>query len=252
MSVMRRARSVSCCWDGCIRASIMTDWSPFYLAISVPKLAVEVKEARRSHILAAAVRCFARRGYHATTIDEIAAEAGVSKGAPYVYFESKGELFRELYARWDCGLNERIDAALAGLGERERHSPRRMLEVGLVAVGRHVTENADLCRVLIEVETQAAYLDAVAETVRGSQADSLARLEELIEAGKACEEWRADTDTRLQARLILAAINGLMAQWHLQPGSFSWPQMAHVLAGAWLRPGASEGADLTRGRRAEG
>ena len=50
----------------------------------MPKLAVEVREARRTHILAAALRCFARNGYYPTTIDDIAAEAGVSKGAPYV------------------------------------------------------------------------------------------------------------------------------------------------------------------------
>jgi AcrR family transcriptional regulator len=168
-----------------------------------------------------------------------------------VYFESKEELFRELYVRWDCGLTEQIDAALAGLEERERRSPRRMLEVAMSAVGAHVTENADLCRVLIEVETQAAYLDAVAETVRESQADSQARLEELIEAGKDCGEWPEDADAGLYARLILAAINGLMAQWHLQPGSFSWPEIAHVLAGAWSRPGASEVVDPPRGRHEE-
>jgi AcrR family transcriptional regulator len=217
----------------------------------VPKLTVEVKEARRSHILAAALRSFARRGYYATTIDAIAAEAGVSKGAPYVYFDSKEELFRELYARWDCGLNEQIEAALAGLEESERRSPRRMLEVALIAVGAHVSENADLCRVLIEVETQAAYLDAVAETVRASQAESLARLEELIEQGKACGEWPAGTDASLHARLILAAINGLMAQWHLEPGSFSWPQIASRLAQAWTPPAAHGGPDPTRRRLQE-
>lgn len=207
----------------------------------MPKLAVEAKEARRRHILSAALRCFARRGYYPTTIDEIAAEAGVSKGSPYVYFESKEELFRALYGRWTCGLNEQIDAALAGLADRERRSPRRMLEAALIAVGAHVTENADLCRVLIEVETQAGYLDAVAETVRGSQADSRARLEELIEEGKALGEWPGDADAGLQARLILAAVNGLMAQWHVEPGTFSWPQMARLLAGASSQPGIPEG-----------
>ena len=214
----------------------------------MPKLAVEVKEARRSHILAAALRSFARRGYYATTIDEIAAAAGVSKGAPYVYFDRKEELLRELYARWDCGLNEQIEAALAGRSPPDRRSPRRMLEVALIAIGAHVSENPDLCRVLIEVETQAAYLDAVAETVRASQADSLARLKELIEQGKACGEWPAGADASLHARLILAAINGLMAQWHLQPGSFSWAQIARLVARAWTRPGAHEGPDPARRR----
>jgi AcrR family transcriptional regulator len=198
----------------------------------VPKLAVDVKEARRSHILAAAQRCFARSGYHMTTVDDIAAEAGVSKGAPYVYFEGKESLFRELYEQWECGLTDRIDASLAGLDDRARRSPRQILEMVVNAVGDHVTEHEDLCRVLNEVETQAAYLDAVAETVRASHDSAQNRLQDLIEDGKACGERPAETDTALEARLILATLNGLMAEWHLNPGSFSWSQVASRLAGA--------------------
>jgi len=197
----------------------------------LPKLAVEAKEARRSNILAAALRCFARRGYHATTVDDIAAEAGVSKGAPYVYFDSKQALFRALYDRWDCGLADRIDAALAGLDDQQRRSPRRTLEVVITAVGAHVMDQADLCRILIEAQTQAAYLDAVAETVLASQAHAQTGLEQLIEAGKARGEWPADTDSALHARLVLATIHGLMADWHLRPGSFSWQEMARLIAG---------------------
>src|SRR6266487_3150121 len=100
----------------------------------MPKLAVEAREARRQHILRAALRCFARRGYHTTTIDDIAAEAGVSKGAPYVYFQSKEALFRALYDRWDCGLADRIDAALADLDDQQHRSPRRTLEVVITAI----------------------------------------------------------------------------------------------------------------------
>ena len=208
----------------------------------MPKLTVEVREARRTHILAAALRCFARNGYYPTTIDDITAEAGVSKGAPYVYFEGKEALFRELCDWWDCGLAEDVDAALAGLEEGERRSPRRVLEVVITAVGAHVAEHADLCRVLIEAQTQAAYRDGVAGMVRASQAENQARLEELIEAGKACGEWPSDTDSALQARLIVATIHGLMAQWHLRPGSFSWPEMARLIAGDRSCSGAPGGS----------
>ena len=63
-------------------------------------------EARRGQIVQAAVKLFARKGYHATTIEEIAAEAGVSKGLVYVYFEDKTDVLfltlcfvLEIYAR---------------------------------------------------------------------------------------------------------------------------------------------------------
>jgi AcrR family transcriptional regulator len=63
------------------------------------------KAERRAHILRAAVRVFARQGYHFTVMDDIALEAGVSKGALYLYFESRDKLleaaFTEYMAQWD-------------------------------------------------------------------------------------------------------------------------------------------------------
>ena len=205
----------------------------------MPRLAVEAREARRENILRAALRCFARSGYYPTTVDDIAAEAGVSKGAPYVYFESKEALFQQLYDSWDCGLLARIDAALArlrGLGSR---SPSKALEAIITAVGAHVSEETDLCRVSIEVRTQGAYVDAIAERVRSSEAEAHGSLRQLIEAGIAGGEWPPDTDPDLHAQLIRATLHGLMAEWHLRPGSFSWEEMARVMT---ARVGGGGGA----------
>lgn len=205
----------------------------------MPRLAVEAKEARREHILRAALRCFARSGYYPTTVDDIAAEAGVSKGAPYVYFESKEALFQQLYDSWDCGLATRIDAALARLQSQGSRSPRTTLEAIIVAVGAHVTEETDLCRVLIEARTQAAYVDAIAKRFRSSQADAEGKMKQLIGAGVACGEWPPETNPELHAQLILATLHGLMAQWHLSPGSFSWDEMARALAAGVGETGGS-------------
>ncbi|HKF19191.1 MAG TPA: TetR/AcrR family transcriptional regulator [Candidatus Dormibacteraeota bacterium] len=205
----------------------------------MPRLAVEAKEARREHILRAALRCFARSGYYPTTVDDIAAEAGVSKGAPYVYFESKEALFQQLYDSWDCGLATRIDAALARLRSQGSRSPRTTLEAIIVAVGAHVTEETDLCRVLIEARTQAAYVDAIAKRFRSSQADAEGKMKQLIEAGVARGEWPPETNPELHAQLILATLHGLMAQWHLSPGSFSWDEMARALAAGVGETGGS-------------
>lgn len=202
----------------------------------MPRLAAEAKEARRDHILKAALRCFARRGYHLTTVDDIAAEAGVSKGAPYVYFESKEALFQQLHDSWNCELADCIGATIARLSDRDRRSPRRVLEAIVIAVGDHVEEQADLCRVLLEARTQAAYASGLAELVRASQAEAQADMTRLIAAGVASGEWPADTDAALHARLILASIHGLMAEWHLRPASFSWREMASALASGWSQP----------------
>lgn len=196
----------------------------------MPKIAETEKEARRTHILRAAVRCFARKGFHLTTIDDIAAEAGVSKGAPYVYFDSKVALFQSLYDSWDCALDGRIEAALAGLAPEERRSARHVLHAIIVAVGEQVTADSETCRVLLEARTQAAYLPDIAAKVRRSQARAQGGLEQVLQAGVVAHEWPPDTSAVLHARLILATLYGLMAEWHLQPGSFSWADVANVLA----------------------
>lgn len=58
----------------------------------MPRLSPERREAKRAEIVAAARRCFSRDGFHQTSMPDIAAEAGVSQGAPYRYFASKDEI----------------------------------------------------------------------------------------------------------------------------------------------------------------
>jgi AcrR family transcriptional regulator len=59
----------------------------------MPKVVPEYKEEAKSRILDAANRVFAEKGYHEATMDDIAKRLGVSKGAIYLYFSSKEDLF---------------------------------------------------------------------------------------------------------------------------------------------------------------
>ena len=58
----------------------------------MPKVTEEHVDARRRQILSAALRCFARQGFHRTTMQDIFREAGLSPGAVYSYFAGKDEL----------------------------------------------------------------------------------------------------------------------------------------------------------------
>lgn len=198
----------------------------------MPKLSDTTRARRRSQIIAAALVCFARAGYHATTMADVAAEAGVSKGTPYLYFPSKQELYTALHDEWDCGLAARIDASVRALTESERRSPRRVLRTVVSAVGAHVVEHPETCRVLMEARTLATYHPTIATAVRAADTRDHERLENLIRAGIAAGEWPPDTQPELWARLFTAALHGLMAHWHLAPGSFSWDAAATALAGA--------------------
>lgn len=91
----------------------------------------------REQILEAAARTFPLRGYHAASVDEIAAEAGLSTGAVYSNFESKAELFLALYERHMQGhvesLEELVSAAtleeqIAGAGDQWLDFVRRDTE----------------------------------------------------------------------------------------------------------------------------
>lgn len=69
----------------------------------------EAKEQRREEILAAAKATFARKGFHATTIGDVAKAAGVSYGSIYWYFESKDALFHALMDHQEAALRAHID-----------------------------------------------------------------------------------------------------------------------------------------------
>jgi len=207
----------------------------------MPKIAETARAARRDQIITAALTCFARTGYHVTTMADIAAQAGVSKGTPYLYFDSKEALFLALHEEWDCGLADRVNAAIAALPEAARRSPRRVLHAVAAAVAAHVLEETETCRVLMETRALAAYEPAITAAVRAADARTHEQLEGLFTAGIATGEWPPGTDPALAARLFTAGLFGLMAQWHLAPGSFSWPAAAAALADG-TAPGAGDGA----------
>ena len=73
----------------------------------------EEKEQRRDDILAAAKRVFAKKGYHATTVADVAKAARLSYGSIYWYFDSKDALFHALMASEEEALRAHIAAALA-------------------------------------------------------------------------------------------------------------------------------------------
>ncbi len=77
----------------------------------------EEKSQRRDEIMAAAKEVFARKGFHATTIADIAKQASLAYGLIYWYFDSKDELFHALMAVEEGALRAHVAGALTALGE---------------------------------------------------------------------------------------------------------------------------------------
>jgi len=111
----------------------------------MPKLKPDTQRARREHILEAAEVCFARAGFHRTTMQDIFKEAAVSPGALYVYFDSKEALIAGICERDRAEFAENFAAlaaapdflgSLAMLGEeyfvnQPAHKRLMCVEIGL-------------------------------------------------------------------------------------------------------------------------
>ena len=111
----------------------------------MPKLKPATQRARREHILDAAEVCFARAGFHRTTMQDICKEALISPGALYVYFNSKEDLIAGLaerdrsdFAERFADLSEAADLmqSLSQLGnhyfvDEPAHKRTMCLEIGL-------------------------------------------------------------------------------------------------------------------------
>ena len=114
----------------------------------MPKLSKEQQDNRRARVLDAAEHCFARAGFHRTTMQDICTEAGIRAGALYLYFDSKEDLIAGIVER------DRIDvlaqfSSLAGASnfieglqsvmrtliiERPAHKTALIIEMGAEAI----------------------------------------------------------------------------------------------------------------------
>jgi AcrR family transcriptional regulator len=190
----------------------------------MPKTTEAAKEARRTQILDAAVRCFARHGYYETTIEDLVAETGLSRGALYLYYPSKEAIYLAISERWGCRLEEAIRARLTpGM------SAAATLQLWIEVTGEHVLEEEDACRILMEGWNLERHIPALAERARRKHERGAAGVGQLLQRGIANGEFRADMNVQTQVQLLRATMHGLMVQWHRRPGSVDWHAAAQQI-----------------------
>ncbi len=121
----------------------------------MPKLKPEVQQQRRERILDAAEHCFARTGFHRTTMHDICREAGVSPGALYVWFDSKEALI--------AGISERDRAEFAERFEALASAPDFLEALRTLAQQYFLEEPADSHRMCIEIGLESTRNPRVGE-----------------------------------------------------------------------------------------
>lgn len=103
-------------------------------------------ETRLKEILNAAVTCFARDGYNGTTIDQIAAETGLSKGSVYRFFKSKDDILLALLDRLEQEAIQKSDHLI-----EKDHSPISQIRTHLRTMFEVSEEYASLQNLWLEV-----------------------------------------------------------------------------------------------------
>jgi AcrR family transcriptional regulator len=141
----------------------------------MPRVSQAHLDARRRQILDAARRCFVRNGFHATSMQDVLAEANLSAGAVYRYFRGKDEIIAAIAGEAVAEVAGALDSAF----DAEDPPPLdEVLGAAFLAIER-VDAEQGFARLALQVWGEAVRSPALAEMIRGEVRqirDALARL----------------------------------------------------------------------------
>ena len=174
-----------------------------YPATALGERATGAEEKRRL-ILDAAVRVFARKGYHTSRVGDIAEEAGVAHGLLYHYFSSKDEVLETIFRENWGVLVERIHAV-----EQSNDSARDQLRHVAAIILRTWLHQPDVVRVLVrEIARSPEMQERISDLVKPIEA-----IRHIIERGQESGELRADLDPALAAVVFYGGIDEVLTGW---------------------------------------
>ena len=161
---------------------------------------------KRRLILDAAVRVFARRGFHHCRVSDVADEAGVAYGLVYHYFDSKEEILNTLFLeRWQIMLD-----AIAEIDARDLPARDKLYAVAAFIIDSY-RHDPDLMKVIIVEVTRAAnsfgrlHLDRIREAYTG--------ISDIVERARAEGSFKSDIPAEFAAMCFYGAIEQLLTSW---------------------------------------
>jgi AcrR family transcriptional regulator len=163
-------------------------------------------EEKRRVILDAAVRVFARRGFHASRVGDIAEEAGVAHGLLYHYFSSKDEVLETIFREHWTALLERIHTV-----EASGDTPVDQLRGIVRAMFHGWRHEPDVVRVVIrEIARSTEVAQRVGELVK-----PIGAIRRIVERGQEAGDFRRDLEADTAAVIVYGAIDELITGWVL-------------------------------------
>jgi AcrR family transcriptional regulator len=175
----------------------------------------ERKAQTRAELLAAARRVFLERGFHAATLDDIAVEAGYTKGAVYSNFSGKDDLFLALL---DEHYVERVAAHRALFEALDLEGPEETMGAVARIVYEAYEREPTWWALTADFAIHASRDPATSRRLRALRERFLAAMAELIEGVGERHQLVYRLPSSEVARGTGALLRGLMLDWILEPG----------------------------------
>ena len=176
----------------------------------------ERKDAKRELLISVAVKVFARKGFHASKMQDIADEAGIGKGTIYEYFKTKDELFLAVYDKWMDDYEAAMNKAV------ESHSnPVTTADAIIDTAIEFYEAHAEHAAILLEFWAHALRSDDTHFLERICQKKTkLAEIGSSITKKLIKLKAFTEVDVESFARLELGISDGIFLQWILDGKSY--------------------------------
>jgi TetR/AcrR family fatty acid metabolism transcriptional regulator len=192
------------------------------------------REETRRRLMESALGVFARNGYERATVDEIVRDAGFSKGAFYVHFDAKEDIF---WAMLDERINRQLEAFREAVNAEVPVAENlKMIFNSIFALNR---EDPLWSALFMEFAAHASRDKKVREQLAEMYRSWRDFAVEALNAGQEAGLVRRDIDVEFAASLLIAIVEGTIMQSRLAPDSFDLEATAEPLSrflAEWLQP----------------
>jgi AcrR family transcriptional regulator len=179
----------------------------------MPKVLPEYLELRRQQILDAAATCFARKGFHPTTMQDICHEAELSPGAVYRYFPSKESIIQAMCSR---SSTSNVQAIQESMGERDTQAIFvELIKTFFVEVESY--QRHEDCALNVELIAEAQRSEPIREWLTASLHNTRTLFTDVIRAAQTRGEINAALNAESVAQVMVATYHGFITQTLVEP-----------------------------------
>lgn len=192
----------------------------------MPKVSESYLKTRRHQILEAAMACFARKGFHSTTMEDIGQEAGLSPGVAYRYFTSKEDIILATIQQ-SVERSRRFYETEA----EEEDTPSVLEQIIDNDLQRLEEPGRDIYyKVRVQLWAEAIQNEKVADNARLLRREGLEQFSTIIQKGQERGQINSNLDAKSISLAIAAIHDGFILHWLADPDVDIWQYRTVLMA----------------------